>query len=1669
MNRNRMMNRKIIFTALFLMAGSLIFAQQDSRYDAGKNLPFNQKAGNVDPQTGNVTVQVTDLSLPGRAGMDFSFGRIWKTNQSNIFSMSRNPVDGSNRLTSHTIEEVNNMGAGWATSLPYILSDDSSGDRIISLFFGGGAYEIDQTGVKVRNLNKSNILWYDLLDKRIYEDSSKAYTDGPVAVSSLSSFGVADNDSERNKYELILKDNSRYLFRPDGKLMTHIDKSGLNEIWYYYDSADRLSVVVDTIGRIIRFSYDGDSNLEKIEWDVISHEIGEDGSRKTETETRSITYSYQPASNYSNVSSLVGLVSDYNPSYALTSVKDAMGHETRYEYTDVKASFSYESHLSHWQNASLLLTGIRNFVDGADLALSEKRYEYAVPAKGMYTKYFWGGYMEYYKVSRQWNIDREGREVGNTTYIYHDNNEAGNFNCYTTLVETGGVRQTYLYTISSDPSQNDVLDTLTTETGDGYVEQTDYVYNSDRVKTLEETYRMGQFAFSQKYLYDLKGNLKEHTDKMGLVTVKQYDDKYSIPVRETRLFQSAGEDKEYDLERVLTPLGQVEKEILYIDDEGITRGLVTSYDYDSFGNVISVTDPGGIVSHTVYDSAVNAWPVRSWQIVSEENYLTRADADFWFNLPDTTNQIKLSSWRVFNSDGSPWLEVDAEGFAVEHYYDDLGSEITTIYPDENDVLLAGSDFDDISTHVSWSAFLTSRENNPGVRQQINYENAYVKTLTDFEYDDAGHSWSTLSTAVQQDGLGNVVKEITYGAGGFVHAVKTMTYDLYGRMVALTDPDAGTTSSSIWVNDVKVNRFDKTWLVKYDDLGRTIKVLYPDTGSGSKIKLIRYNDRENSIMTTDPEGSDVYERMDWNGNVVERIAYGNSSTVSTERQTYTFEYDQLNRMTKSTDPEGQETGYRFDERNLLIRQIYGNGSDYMIYNDRGLLISKTDRKGQIIAFSYDEAGRNTRTEYYKSGAVTPDDTEYRLYDKRGNVIRVENKTLIEQCEFDGAGRLASLNRRLKDILHRNSIATVYGGSVADQVFSFDYGYTASGLLRQMTYPDGSVHDFSYDQYLGYLSSIGEGSDEAAIAPFVTDLKYNKSGVVTEMAYSNGTTQLWDFDNRKRIERIRIGMTDTPGRYIEDLNYQIDGSGNIKAINDNKYGYDGFHRIATADTKLPEIPDARAIVEEHFGTYNGGDPVEGRVYDAAADLYPNGTADGRVNGEDYLQALIDLEGATAEGDLPFDRESFAYDRNGNRTKIVQNGDEYFYSYGERNRLEKIDVKREGELSRTLYAQYAYDENGNTTSRTIYGQDGIETVVFEYDVLNRLIKTTRGSEYTEYTYDNAGNRVVKVSSDGSLTLYLRHGTIAVAMDMEVNGDQTDEKGSINRYVLSGDLVAGRVTTTVNADNSTDTEKNFYHLDHLNSTKVVTDESGEVVVNYTYRAFGEQLKRLDSANNPTEDLGKYSYGGKELDEDINLYYFNARFYDATTGRFINVDPVQDGTNWYAYVNNDPLNRIDPTGLESADAAYSWVKSFEDAPDFKEPVDAPVTSKAGPREPLNTSQGESSPIHKGWDYAPTNGETQTYGASADGKILVTDSRKDIGSYTVLDHGNGWQSHYYHDDVPSLYRDNEPIESGQMIGGMGQSGKATGPHLHFEIRKDGESIDPAVFFNRKEVMTGCQD
>ena len=444
--------RKLITSFIFLLLciPAFVFTQTDTRYDAGKNLPFNEKAGEVNPQTGNITLSVTDLTLPGRAGMHFSFGRIWALNQSNVFSMYRNR-QGVNGLSSHTIERQNNMGVGWSSTLPYIYFDDTSGELVMTLFTGGAAYELDQGGLGIENLKKSNILGYDLLDLRIYENSETGYgefTLYPFA-DLASDYGVADTEYDRSGYVLLLKDTSRYWFRPDGRIMMQEDRTRLNKIWYFYNADEKLCLVVDTIGRKIGFSYDANGNLAKIQWQVTTGKKLPDGSLvyEEEAEPRSIEYLYESAETYGYVEQKQDEVIDYIEPFILTGVRDPEKNFTRYEYTEGLAAFTFDNSRSRFDNVYLMLTSITGMYTEDGHYLNKRILFYDVPTDGMYERHFYNGYMEYYKISRQYNLDRHGRIMNDTWYRYYDNGEGGNHNQYTAIVETGNLTSTYTYSL----------------------------------------------------------------------------------------------------------------------------------------------------------------------------------------------------------------------------------------------------------------------------------------------------------------------------------------------------------------------------------------------------------------------------------------------------------------------------------------------------------------------------------------------------------------------------------------------------------------------------------------------------------------------------------------------------------------------------------------------------------------------------------------------------------------------------------------------------------------------------------------------------------------------------------------------------------------------------------------------------------------------------------------------------------------------------------------------------------------------------------------------------------------------------------------------------------------------------------------------------------------------
>lgn len=1507
---------------------SNIFSQTDTRYDSDMNLPFNSKEGDVNPQTGGISVTYSDITLPGRADMKFTFSRIWTLNQSNLFNMYLDPVDYENRLDGNTLDKYNGLGVGWSSNIPYIYDDVSSGDLVKSLFLNGGVYEIDQSGVEINNANASNLLGYDLTDKRIYKSSEITYGMLLDFETVKAQFNIDSFNTSSSEYVLVMSDNAKYFFDSSGNLMMHQDKTGLNRIWYMYNEISgirRLALAVDSIGRKIRFNYDSNSNLKEIEWDVELTVINDQGQRELITDTRRVLYNYKAVEKTVDYNNLLYNVSNYREQYCLDSVTDPEGNVTKFTYVQGRAGFTYDSSKGHNYNLFNLLTSVStnySSVDGVDKYKNKRVLRYDVPTDGLYQKPFYNGYMEYFKVTNSHYFNRNGKRVKNRDYTYFQEGTANNYLQYSTEIKEGSLSTTYRYSLSSERSKYQTLKSVSVISDDKtYKKLTEYVYDSDRKKTQEDVWIDSEFAYSELFRYNKKSNLEYHLDRNGLTTKTTYWEEFSEPKLVKKTFKDESGTQSYTTENIIFTEGSL-KGLVKEKKTHISTGIITDVTniYDIWGNVTESTDALGHKTVTVFDSTYNAFPVKEYQEVTISNWDAGSVHDNWLTEPTGTVKSRLTIFRVFNSDGSIWIEFDNAGYAIEHYYDKLGNEIETVNPDADD----NNDFlatltDNISynyfrvNNTAYNSFINSRYNNPGTRILIDHQNDLIKNEVDFNKAEGGLK----KTGIQYDGLGNIEEEIVYNGDDTIYSVKTMVYDSYGRMVALTDQDAS--GSPVQYNAgsneiINVDLYNKTWIIKYDQAGRKRKIIYPATTAGrNDVKRITYNDSENSMTTVDPLGRTLYERKDWSGNKIEIRALGNDKSKPEDQQTYLYEYDALKRKVKFTDPMGLVTKYVFDERSLLKEQIYYDtpaadstySSDRIFYDNLGQIEYKIDRKGQVLHFEYDELKRNISVKHYstltdyKNNFANPVREVKSDFDARGNTVRVSNESLIEHYKYDYANRVELLDRHIKDATIRNSLEQVMGIPASNQVLSFSYIYNDGGLVTSMQYPDGAIHTFNYNNTLGYLTGINQGSSIHHQTEFIKSLEYNKSGVITKMNYANNTSQEWSFDNRKRISRIKVLGKDSTE--LERLEYKLNGIGDVDSINKEYfYQYDGFGRVTGAQTLLPGYVDKLDLVKNHFGYYQ-----HESLYNVSADIFPVGTPDGIIDGQDHVLATFqNIEDC-------YDMEEFTYDKNGNRKTLIQNKHTFTYTYGDRNRLMSIRrVETGNPVTDKLYAEYEYDSNGNTRKRTIYGDSGNTITTFNYDTLNRLLSATVNGKSVHYQYDNAGNRFIKTTLDKT-TIYLRHGQVAVAMDVDINTDKTTKIGEINRYVLSGDLTAGRIKSKKNSDLTTDTSLSFYHLDHLNSTKMVSDQNGDIDVKYIYRAFGEQLKKLDKSGAETNnDSARYSYGGKELDADTNLYYFNARYYDATLGRFINVDPVQDGTNWYVYCNNNPMNMVDPSGL---------------------------------------------------------------------------------------------------------------------------------------------------------------
>jgi RHS repeat-associated protein len=181
-------------------------------------------------------------------------------------------------------------------------------------------------------------------------------------------------------------------------------------------------------------------------------------------------------------------------------------------------------------------------------------------------------------------------------------------------------------------------------------------------------------------------------------------------------------------------------------------------------------------------------------------------------------------------------------------------------------------------------------------------------------------------------------------------------------------------------------------------------------------------------------------------------------------------------------------------------------------------------------------------------------------------------------------------------------------------------------------------------------------------------------------------------------------------------------------------------------------------------------------------------------------------------------------------------------------------------------------------------------------------QGSFTTQFAYNGDGVRTSKTAS-GDTTEYVLD--LAAALPVVISDTEAV-------YLYGLDIIAQQQS-----------ERLYYLHDGLGSVRQLVDTTGQIETNYAYDPFGVPLVGGDVYN-------PYQFTGEAWDAEVELLYLRARYYQPEVGRFITKDPWA-GDVWrpstldpYPYVTNDPINLVDPRGLQDEGESW-WRNTFLD------------------------------------------------------------------------------------------------------------------------------------------------
>jgi RHS repeat-associated protein len=534
--------------------------------------------------------------------------------------------------------------------------------------------------------------------------------------------------------------------------------------------------------------------------------------------------------------------------------------------------------------------------------------------------------------------------------------------------------------------------------------------------------------------------------------------------------------------------------------------------------------------------------------------------------------------------------------------------------------------------------------------------------------------------------------------------------------------------------------------------------------------------------------------------------------------------------------------------------------------------------------------------------------------RGKVYRhFDSGGLTVNEHFDFKGNLLKTSKQLS-ASYDQSLLDWNTETVSTEVFTQRTQYDA---INRMVFLENwhlegrtpSTYTPTYNQRGLLRSEIHSVNGSAKEA--VLHIEYNAKGQRTRMQYDNGSTTRYHYDSSSfRLLQLRT-TRNSPGEglprvssnlsdpnVLQNLYYTYDPSGNITEIFDDAYEPIFFNN-QQVESRSRYTYDALYRLIQAEGRENGSldqAPQHGKTADIPAVSFPIHDPQASRN---YIQ-------------------DYRYDSVGNILQMKH----------------RAGV---GNFSQRWTQNYTYATDSNRLLRSQTGSDAASIINYRYDTHGSMLNLGNVSDEYHMNWDHRDMISTVNLGGGGRAFYNYHtnkqrcrkrierpdGTVEERIylnGMELyrrwnNGSLQEEIESHHLFVDDQRiLIAEHIISTNNNLLTTGILYRYQYSNHLGSVGLECDGTAQVISYEEYHPFGTTAYH---AKNTTINASakRYKYTGMERDEETGMSYHTARYYLPWLGRWLSADPIgiKAGPNFYTYVENNPINSSDISGLQSA------------------------------------------------------------------------------------------------------------------------------------------------------------